>query len=64
MIEAAGNGAALQAVKEIKFGLNIGLKEAKELWDTSIRKSTSIHLQTIIECVGFLFLQTVFSFQI
>jgi len=38
MKEAAKNGAALQAVKEIKYGLNIGLKEAKELWDTKYKK--------------------------
>ena len=38
MKEAARNGRSLLAVKEIKCGLNIGLKEAKELWDTKYKK--------------------------
>ena len=38
MKEAARNGYPILAIKEIKLGFNIGLKEAKELWDTKYKQ--------------------------
>ena len=37
MIKYAKEGRSLAAVKEIKYGLNIGLKDAKLLWDTKYK---------------------------
>lgn len=38
MKKAAREGKMLQAVKEIKFGTGLGLKDSKELWDNKYKK--------------------------